>query len=150
MSMRTPVLGERVEAGAQLVVGDRESRPVFETARAHRWRSLRRDQQQARNTSSREVAELMLLVRPADNRDVGVRLDNQIASSPSSPVRIRITRSIGTAQILPSPIFPVRALSAMSSRTLSTAAVSTRTSIITFGTNSTLYSLPRKASVLPP
>jgi hypothetical protein len=72
MSMRTPVFGERVEAGAQLVVGDRKSRPVFEAARAYRRRRGGRDQQQARNTSSREVTELVLLVRPADNRDVGI------------------------------------------------------------------------------
>src|SRR5690554_3230257 len=65
------------------------------------------------------------------------------ASTPCSLVRIRITRSTGAIQILPSPIFPVRAAPAMVSATFSASAVSQRTSTFTLGRRSTVYSAPR-------
>ena len=63
--------------GAELLVRDGKPDPVFEAAGAHRWRTRRRDQQQARNSPAGELAELFLLVRPAEYRDVGVRIDVQ-------------------------------------------------------------------------
>jgi hypothetical protein len=56
--VRSLVLRERVQPGTKLLVGDRESGPVFETARAYRWRTPRRDQQQARHAPADEVTEL--------------------------------------------------------------------------------------------
>src|SRR5207302_7346148 len=44
------------------------------------------------------------------------------ASAPTSPVRTRMARPTSTAQILPSPILPVRPVVAMISITLSTSA----------------------------
>ena len=73
-----------------------------------------------------------------------------MASSPCSPVRTRSTASSGAFQILPSPIFPVRAVSAMRSLTASCCPDSTMTSMRTLGTKSIVYSEPRNVSVLPP
>jgi hypothetical protein len=56
--MRSLVLRQRVQPGTKLVVGDGESGPVFETARAYRWWTPRRDQQQARHAAAGEVTEL--------------------------------------------------------------------------------------------
>ena len=64
-------------------------------------------------------------------------------SGPVSPVRIRVTLSTAVTQILPSPIFPVRAALAMASTTSSAISAAVSTSILTLGTYSTLYSAPR-------
>ena len=57
--------------------------------------------------------------------------------------------STGVTQTFPSPIFPVRADSTITSATWSTASSSTTTSTRTFGTKSTAYSAPRYTSVCP-
>ena len=68
---------------------------------------------------------------------------DQIASTPSSPVRMRIRRSTDVTQILPSPILPVAALEVIASIALSATASSTTSSSWIFGTKSILYSAPR-------
>ena len=55
------------------------------------------------------------------------------ASSPTSPVRIRSTDSAASTQILPSPIFPVRAASTSPFTTRSTSSSSTTISILDLG-----------------
>ena len=58
--------------------------------------------------------------------------------------------SRSTAHTFPSPIFPVRAAVAITSTIFSAWLESTNASILTFGTNSILYSEPRNVSFLPP
>src|SRR5262245_26659341 len=67
----------------------------------------------------------------------------QIASSPLSPVRMRITSSTVVTKIFPSPILPVRAASVTTSTTFAALSSGTRTWIFTFGKKSTEYSAPR-------
>ena len=62
---------------------------------------------------------------------------------------MRITSSIASTAILPSPIEPVRAVSSMVEITVGASVSSTTTSMRTFGTKSTSYSGPRDVSVLP-
>jgi len=71
------------------------------------------------------------------------------ASAPVSPVRIRITCSIGVTKILPSPILPVRAARSSASMAWSTISSDTAASIFTLGRKSTTYSAPRYNSVCP-
>ena len=68
---------------------------------------------------------------------------DQIASSPTSPVRMRTTSSTLDTKILPSPIRPVRAARTMPSIARSTTASPTMTSTCTLGKKSTTYSAPR-------
>src|SRR3989442_482826 len=58
------------------------------------------------------------------------------AVSPRSPVRIRMTSSIGTTKILPSPNFPVLAVFVIASMTESSMPSGMMTSILIFGMNS--------------
>src|SRR6185312_5181248 len=73
----------------------------------------------------------------------------QMASSPRSPVRIRITSSTEEMKIFPSPIRPVRAELTIASTARSTILSSQTTSIFTLGRKSTTYSAPRYSSVCP-
>src|SRR5882724_4633317 len=65
------------------------------------------------------------------------RLHSQIASSPFSPVRMRIASSMVLTKILPSPIFPVLAAFARAKTTSLRTASFTTISIMIFGTKST-------------
>ena len=76
--------------------------------------------------------------------------DGQIASSPSSPVRTRMSRSTGTTRSCRRRSCRCGRWRVSASISLSTLSLSTSTSIFTLGTNSTLYSEPRNVSVLPP
>src|ERR1043166_3664750 len=71
------------------------------------------------------------------------------AASPFSPVRMRITLSSEETKIFPSPISPVRAARVIASTTADTAMSDTTTSTFTFGTRSTVYSVPRYCSLWP-
>ena len=62
---------------------------------------------------------------------------NQTASSPRSPVRIRIASSMPTMKILPSPMRPVLAVFSIDSITWFTWLSAMTSSILTFGTKST-------------
>src|SRR6185295_8270943 len=71
------------------------------------------------------------------------------ACSPCSPVRIRTTSSSDEMNTLPSPNFPVLAVLRTASTAPSASSSGMATSILTFGTSSILYSLPRYVSVWP-
>src|SRR5690606_20772713 len=71
------------------------------------------------------------------------------ALSPCSSVRMRITSSRSVTKILPSPNFPVLADDRNAFTTSSTSAPGTATSTLSFGRNSTLYSVPRYVSDWP-
>src|SRR5690606_30138278 len=73
----------------------------------------------------------------------GPLVSSQIASSPVSPVRMRMTSSMGKMKILPSPILPVRAASVITVITCCTLSFGTMISTFTFGTKSTTYADPR-------
>src|SRR3954451_3692305 len=62
---------------------------------------------------------------------------------------MRTTSSTGSTQILPSPIFPVRAASVMTSMMRWTSSSSHSSSMRALGTKSILYSVPRYTSVCP-
>src|SRR3954469_24359744 len=62
---------------------------------------------------------------------------------------MRTTSSIGSTQILPSPILPVRAASVMTSMMRWTSSSSHSSSMRALGTKSILYSVPRYTSVCP-
>src|SRR5690606_17777918 len=72
-----------------------------------------------------------------------VRRYCQMASTPDSPVRIRITSSMLETKILPSPMRPVWAALRMASIALSTVSSATMTSTFTLGRKSTTYCAPR-------
>src|SRR5208337_5046217 len=62
-----------------------------------------------------------------------LELQNQMAASPDSPVRILTTSSMGMMNILPSPILPVREAFMMVSTTLPAISDETTTSILILG-----------------
>ena len=70
-------------------------------------------------------------------------------ASPVSPVRMRIVFVRSETKIFPSPIWPVWAVRMIVSITVCRLSSATATSILTLGTNSTLYSVPRYISVCP-
>jgi uncharacterized membrane protein len=65
------------------------------------------------------------------------------ASSPVSPVRMRMTCSTVLTNILPSPILDVRAALTMASRAASSMLSAMTSSTLTLGRKSTTYSAPR-------
>src|SRR6476620_2765897 len=79
----------------------------------------------------------------------GGRHSTHSAVSPVSPVRIRTTSLKSRTTIFPSPMLPVLAVRAMVSSTRATCGSATATSILTFGTNSIVYSVPRYVSLCP-
>src|SRR5690606_2798859 len=82
--------------------------------------------------------------------DCGSSRFRQIASSPVSPVRMRMTSSTGVTKILPSPMRPVRAASVMVATTCRTLSSGTMISSLTLGTESTTWAEPRYTSFLRP
>src|SRR5690349_17331762 len=64
------------------------------------------------------------------------------AVSPVSPVRMRTAALKSRTKILPSPMLPVLAAREIVSSTRATCPSCTATSILTFGTNSIVYSWP--------
>src|SRR5439155_4517130 len=85
----------------------------------------------------------------AHERHVTLLTAAQTAASPDSPVRMRTTCSTLVTNILPSPIFPVRAALTTASMARSTNASPRITSTLTLGRKSTTYSAPRYNSVCP-
>jgi hypothetical protein len=71
------------------------------------------------------------------------------ASSPLSPVRMRITFCRSETKILPSPISPVGAAPRIVSTTFCRLSSAQVISSLTLGTKSTVYSFPRYRSVCP-
>src|SRR6185503_8140666 len=80
--------------------------------------------------------------RPSGHHTLG-GTSGQIASSPFSPVRMRMASPIESTKTLPSPIEPVLADWQMTETTLSTRLSGTTTSTFTLGRKSIVYSEPR-------
>src|SRR5690606_22069702 len=130
----------------QCGVGDQ---PAARRGRCHRLAPSCRSGMVLMAPAPGRVSRAPLLLRPGRAvpaggapRGSGAR-SGHTASTPRSPVRILTTSSTGVTQTLPSPILSVRADFSMASTTAGTSLSSAMTSTLTFGRNSTWYSVPR-------